>query len=671
MLRKEIRENWKWAALGTFCLTFAELYALYQPSSYNAIALASPTFVLITICGSVLIGAALGALQILPELDRDRWAALLHRPISRSTLFLGKIIAGLILYLLATGIPMLFSIAFFAMPGQFASPFLPALLPPAIANAFLGVVFYAAAVLVSLTRGHWYGKRTLLVMAVLPLLIIIPGSPWIFLPTLFTTALLLTAAWGTMTGNGIVRPGLRAAEFSLGLLLFVGIEAAFGIFLLGLNYLPGADSHAPPSAEYRNLVVMMDGKVFLNINRIGKDHRALYELDSTPLTNEKYVGNEATVSTITFYALSSDSRSFRDLVQTAQIGDPHALQNFVDIAYDFGQGIEYWYYLVDKGYFVGYDKLTRRRIGICDREGFHPPGSIPHPFPKPVQMPLQTSLQPNLVWIDGQLYGLDFPDRGLLPLFTAPNGRIHAAEGIMGRSDNVLYFAIALDKAIQILTPQGKPVVTIPYHQDVVGPQIISVAAIPSGDRIFVKYDPDSSTPASGGKAFPPTIVDEVDLQGTVRHSFSIPTTHFDFQAGWAEYVAYAGAPFLPTAIIGLVAESKEMSTSTTSTGKSNSMRMLLLIAAGLGAVAAAIAFRWARRAGLARNETIGWLAFVFCFGLPGLLAFRLTARFPTRVRCPNCSRQRPLQTEHCPSCHQAWPTPVSSGTEIFAELGC
>jgi hypothetical protein len=90
-----------------------------------------------------------------------------------------------------------------------------------------------------------------------------------------------------------------------------------------------------------------------------------------------------------------------------------------------------------------------------------------------------------------------------------------------------------------------------------------------------------------------------------------------------------------------------------------------------LGVIAAAGAFLWARKAGLERAKALGWSAFVFVFGLAGLITFRLAARWPTRVACSNCSHQRPIETEECPSCHQAWPPPKRSGTEIFADSTC
>lgn len=676
ILWKELRENWKWAALGTLCLTLAELYALYQPPGYNTIALSSQIFTLVSLSGSVLIGAALGTLQIVPELDRDRWAALLHRPVPRSTLLFGKIIAGLILYLLATGIPLLLCVACLVVPGQFPAPFIPGMVPPAIANAFMGVAFYAVAVLFSLSRGRWYGRRTLFVLAVLPLLFLIPVGPWLFLPTLIAAALLLIVARATIAGNGSIRPGLRIAEFSAGLLLFVGIEITFGFLLALLSFLPGASSHGTPGAVNRQLVVMSDGKVFLDVYNIDADSHALQELDGTPVTDEKYVGNDATVSSAYFQSLCWNLRSARDLTVANDAGDPHALRNFVDITYGSNnQGTEFWYYLVGKDYFVGYDKLTRRRIGICDRDGFHAANSVPHPFPKPLQIPLQNYFFPTLVWIDGQLYGLDFPDRSLQHLFTAPSGRIRAAAEIRNGRE-LIYFAIALEKAIQILDPQGKPVVTIPYRPEMATVRDISLTAIPAGERIFVKYEPSTKTAAAADKTPVSVLVDEVDLHGNVLHSYSAPTDHYYTESGWMEYVAYAATPFLPTAIAALQAirssnEDNPMSTSRLGSTEAGSWRTILLVGAGLGLLSAVVAFRWARRASLGRNETLGWLVFTFCFGLPGLIAFRLTAPFPTRVSCPSCSRKRPLQTEQCPSCHQAWPAPASSGTEIFAESGC
>ena len=77
MLWKEFRENFKWAVLALLALTMAEFYVLssenanFQSANDNDITLCSSSFLLVTSFGSAVIGAALGVVQILPELRRD------------------------------------------------------------------------------------------------------------------------------------------------------------------------------------------------------------------------------------------------------------------------------------------------------------------------------------------------------------------------------------------------------------------------------------------------------------------------------------------------------------------------------------------------------------------------------------------------------------------------
>jgi hypothetical protein len=91
-------------------------------------------------------------------------------------------------------------------------------------------------------------------------------------------------------------------------------------------------------------------------------------------------------------------------------------------------------------------------------------------------------------------------------------------------------------------------------------------------------------------------------------------------------------------------------------------MMSLFAVSVGLGI----LTFFWARRVGFSLGRTRMWTLFVLCFGLPGLLTFRLASDWPTRVRCPQCERPRPIATAECPCCHQPWPLPATNGAEIF-----
>lgn len=149
LIWKELRENLKWAILAMLVLGGAKLYALHHTrygqldtQFYNGMTLAKDSFLTVTTFGCAIIGFLLGLIQIVPELPRDRWAALLHRPMPRSRILGGKILAGLLLYMIAVVPPFLFCVWQAATPGHFPSPFVPALALPGIADLCAGLVYY-------------------------------------------------------------------------------------------------------------------------------------------------------------------------------------------------------------------------------------------------------------------------------------------------------------------------------------------------------------------------------------------------------------------------------------------------------------------------------------------------------------------------------------------------
>jgi len=676
---KELRENLKWAALALLCLALAQTFALYQQrdnvSSFDSnITLCSPAYLLVGLVGCVIVGAGLGALQILPELNRDRWAALLHRPISRSTLFLGKVAAGLLLYLLATVIPLLISVVYVALPGKFPTPFIPRMIVPAASNVALGIAFYSLALLVSLTRGRWFGRRALLVLSVLPLFLFHFQTTWIFLPPLVLSLLLLTAACGVMSGNGSVRSGFVTARLGFNLVMVSAVESALVLLLVAVMILSELGQPGPGDPVTHHFVVSREGKVFF-YHYAGGSINNLTDLDGTPITDEHYTGNEAGANLIYPSFLTSNLKS--ELVfSEADIasGPPRNAQNYLEVVQGTqGEG-EYWYYLVGKNYFVGYDKLSRRPVGICDRDGFHPFGTSPKPFPIPLVNMSRGSDMPSLFWAEGQLYRMDFGDRRMQRLFTAPTGRIYAVMGLSS-GHKTLYFAIALENSLQLLDPLGAPIGSIPYSHDVNVWSSLSACTLPGGNRIFVQYSPDYKLSMDLSLPARPTFLDEYDLQGNLLHSYSAVTNPASRATlDRSGLLSFGLMPLLPTAIAVIAAprppqDEPSFGDFLAEISLQRTAARFLAVLFGISLVLAAAAFWWARHGGFSRNAALGWAAFVCCFSLPGFIAFRLAADWPTRVRCPACSRRRSLQTEQCPSCKQGWPTPASNGTEIFAAL--
>jgi hypothetical protein len=77
----------------------------------------------------------------------------------------------------------------------------------------------------------------------------------------------------------------------------------------------------------------------------------------------------------------------------------------------------------------------------------------------------------------------------------------------------------------------------------------------------------------------------------------------------------------------------------------------------------------WARRTGLPTTRMVLWVLQTIIFGLAGFLAYRLSTNWPTLVRCPRCTRRRPVSATTCPHCHEAWKPLPATGAEIFSSI--
>ncbi len=230
ILWKELRENIRWASLGALLLAAILLYALYDldqgwggfdPYSNTGITLAKKKFLTATTFGFAAVGFLLGLIQILPELNPDRWAGLLHRPAHRGTIFAGKALAGLLLYLLATAAPLGLCILLVAIPGNFPSPFVPAMIQPSVADLLGGIPYYFAALAIALLpSGHTLPGK---VLRVLPLFAAL-NATFFLLATdhfrvaaeaaLLTALLLAVAGWGIIRNRSHLHARPRLTQFA-------------------------------------------------------------------------------------------------------------------------------------------------------------------------------------------------------------------------------------------------------------------------------------------------------------------------------------------------------------------------------------------------------------------------------------------------------------------------
>ena len=117
---------------------------------YYALAMIVPTSALV-----------LGFRQVLGESLHGTWLFLLHRPMPRSAVILTKIAVGLVVLLVASGLPVLILALWAATPGNHASPFVWGMTGQAFRLCFGATAIYLAACLSGLRPARWTGSRLL------------------------------------------------------------------------------------------------------------------------------------------------------------------------------------------------------------------------------------------------------------------------------------------------------------------------------------------------------------------------------------------------------------------------------------------------------------------------------------------------------------------------------
>ena len=615
--------------------------------------------------GCSIIGAALAIVQVLPELRRDQWATLLHRPVSRSVIFFGKAFSGLLLYLCATMLPFLACVAYVAIPGQFAAPLVPGMLLPGLSDIAFGPVLYFAALLLCLHGGRWFGSRGVIGLTILPALFFHLGTGWPFLAALLCSLVFLLAGREAMLGNGAMpRPGAGRTAFVF--LVFTGAEVAVLLLIAMLHLLPAG----PPAPEQTaaQFQIAQDGKVF--VSTYGRDGLIdIRDMQGKVVTDDRYSGNAASENFCEILPLTRElgsGNSARDIYLASH--PRNALRFVVNVSTN--QSKEQWYILVRQNCFIGYDKLSRRCVGILDADGFKAAGAKPHAFRQPLRESIISFREPQLFWSGPDVYAMRFPERNV-HTFHLPGESIYGAVDVNGlRSDGPV--GIASNRGLHLMDTQGVTLFTIPFPHDPAVWPTLSLGCNADADRFYLQSGPSPLwSRVSNPKPDPePTFLDELDRHGKILHTYSIPARRPAVEPGtWVDQVSLFTSPFL--AFIGMLDFHFFTRTDAVAHSDLGSLMIrdggaalctLLLCALTL----ALLAWFWARGTGCSPRRASLWAIFVFCFGLPGLLTFRLSAHWPLRVRCYRCGHRRPIDLEQCPSCGEPWPIPESSGTEIF-----
>jgi hypothetical protein len=694
---KECRENLRWAVLALLALSLGLAYAWYhlsqQPAYVRLEQIWSSENLVLTI-STPLIGLALGLLQVLPELRRDQWAFLVHRPASRTTLFFGKVVPGVCLYLLATILPLLGLAVWASSPNHVPAPFDFRFTLAGWASILAGLPFYFAGLLVALRPARWYGSRALPLLTAL----LAPWAAtffWEFWQTALACfaiiAVLALAAWGSFISGGEYDEQTKPARSALGLTLYPAVLAVGLGLLMALIATYNALAPKPlrndseeridwkMDTQGRVLVVTtksdsrekeqitatdlarrpIDSRVLENINQQHKFLELDYLFLKFPLGGNAFQDG--------YYRYTDPARYIQELTETLS---------------DNQQTI--WYYETGSRQVLCYDvhRHVVSIVGYLGPNGFSANREQAGHF---------EGLRPGL---DGQVGAgyslLRFPRTVYWYRTNSPTiGVLQAASGQSGvagittlgmrdgrdRPNSAL--AIAADGHITVYA-RGKepgdaprklfttPVAFAPADTDT-SPGV-HVAMTSDRSRFFFWYSPS-------GKSQPNHIV-TVAADGHVLKMETIPPApaEVDSRPPRRRFVEADPALLFPPATVSAFAFFAYLGHSLgwpSAAGFWNTFDALgaiFFFSALNGLFAAVFAWLISRRLGDNRRGQIAWAVGVFLLGGYGVLLLLALRAWPARVPCPNCGRQRVVNRETCEYCGAAFARPKRDGTEIFEE---
>jgi hypothetical protein len=675
LIWKECRENLKWAVLPV--LVLGGLMALLGPPS-----LMNYSALLVLGLIAAVFGAVLGFLQVFPESHGDKRSLLLHRPLSPSRIFLGKAAVGVVLYLLAVGIPFAGSVAWIAAPGHVAEPFRWPMALPWFADILTGVAYYFAGMLTAQREARWYGSRGLgLAAAVFCtfLVWVVPEFWQALLAVAVMGALVGVAAWGSFLAGGAYAPQPRLAKAALAGTLLAGLLVV-GVtvkVLAGGCVFERYQSYYTLDREGRVLVVRWRPGDFQSVTDLdGQRPEALRgrQLDSSAIREI-----EATTSAPFWPEYQSYRSSGRFSVRCRN---------------ESSSGDERWFYVPEEGLLRGYDGLSKRLIGSCGPDGFVPADREPrqrfHGTAYHSTFLYEAGTAYFLSLPDG-VYALDFARHTIRTLFTPPEGQT-VLSAVRWKDDREKWSRafVVTDQSLYVLDEAGAPLLSAPLAYDRAEYGRVSVAQLEAPRRFAVWYEPSWYLSIDAGKTMPSHLV-EYDAEGREVARRTVPPRPLNAAPPGLALFGLATPPAEAAVVAGATRESVTAARQTqgrevkpvvffvavptqlfipgagpdmAATGGVVLAYRALIV---LSAVACALAcWLLARRYAFSRPRCAGWALCGLLCGWVGLALMLVALDRPARVSCPSCRKPRRVDRERCEHCGGPHALPAPDGTEVF-----
>ncbi len=658
---KEWRENMRWALIGLAVVGVAMAYTLrYDPNDYYGSnrevwqGLQSGQFLMVTVFGFPVIGVALGFLQILTELKRDQWAFLVHRPVTRNQVFWGKALPGSLLYVLATGLPLIFTAWWLSLPGHLAAPFDIRQIWPGVVDLLIGLGFYFAALLSGILPGPWYGRRALPLIAACfgtgaaknyQLVGSLEGVVLVILA-------LFLAAWAAYQRFGIFRGQPWWGKAAALLVTLLGLSILAGWFWVGW----GIVQPTPPYTS-TNYGFLKSGEL-VKITSQANWYKSVVTLDGRevqPLNKASFDWQDFINGTYLYLHESPRYIAYRQA------------RSYFTPSYSYG-GPFAWFYVDKEDHYVAYDRIGKTVSGFMGPGGFAKPQDEQKAGRFDPAGNSRSWNESMVISTDG-VYVPDFMAQTITNIYTpAPGETITSATLFYpenGSSDAPKDYVVATPQKL-IFLPAGKPQVTVPEIANTKDYQTLQIYRVANGEKYFLMYSPQDSKKTK-------TLLREVSGQGEVISQRELPNIR-EGNSG-ISFVSWARGTLDPlgnriwiqavTWIHEICGDQKAVPIWKYEPGRraySLKFWYASLIASIVCVALVQIPLRRVQFAG----QRIPWTIFVLFYGVGGLIAFYLVQNWPRRVVCPKCEKKRSTERETCEHCGAGWPEPQRDGTEIF-----
>jgi hypothetical protein len=673
-LWKEFREGTKWLVVGLLAMAAGVVWALHSQVGlaslnydvrYQGMSIMSSMFLTITTFGSAIVAVMIALAQTLPENRGDKWGFLTHRPVSRSMLLAAKVLSGLLIYLIATGIPLACAIWWVAVPGHLPLPFEPAMALPAIADLSCGIVYYFAAIIVGMREARWYGSRALSIGAavICSLLLQLPHFWQAELVCAIGVTVVGTAAWGTFITGGrdahapIVARAASALVSFAGICIVAMIAAAIASSLLPSSPQDFKQVRYEVTGDGSLSRVVLDGNTVLQVADTNGVPNPKYQSASARTWDNLQVG--VIMGQVT---MVSSADRFAERYRYFQKFVPSGLGNT-----NFGS--THWFYLADWGLAAEYDVNSARLIGWLGPDGYtqgsNPPASR---FRGPLLSDPVYSDDPILAFADGA-YRINLADHHIERIFVPPTG-----ESIRGaaqeQSNATLLITYGKDAQIDVIATgqniymqrrDGTPLLKHRIDVDAgdVGEVEVSRALAAPHVPTYIFFYPQWPYPPS-----PRIHVTQLAPDGSTQQKYSLPVQ-------WTPTPPSLSDLILPSIVCPLFVPamypiSQWMGNEIDIDPLPATLHWLWAAAIASALISAMLMFIQRRAYGLGNAAMVLWMALALPLGPLAVLLLRSLIELPPRERCATCGKLRLASLDHCQYCNAAMSTPKQNGTEIF-----